>query len=70
VVLRPLKFFSIFIINNNFNLMVEQTDKPDLAPGKYDDDGFYIFEEGGFLDPHGVYFDKDGFDVNGGQYDD
>jgi hypothetical protein len=50
--------------------MVEQTDKPDLAPGKYDDDGFYIFEEGGFLDPHGVYFDKDGFDVNGGQYDD
>ena len=27
------------IINNNFNLMVEKTDKPDLAPGKYDDDG-------------------------------
>ena len=50
--------------------MVEQTDKPELRPGKYDDDGFYILEEGGFLDPLGVYFDKDGFDVDGGHYDD
>ncbi len=50
--------------------MVEQTDKPELRPGKYDEDGFYILDEGGFLDPIGAFFDKDGFDVDGGHYDD
>lgn len=26
--------------------------------GKYDEDGFYILEGGGFFDPEGYYFDK------------
>ena len=45
--------------------------------GEYDEDGFYIIEEGGentetnggYFDPLGYYFDKDGFDAVGGQYD-
>jgi len=26
--------------------------------GKYDEDDFYILEQGGFFDPEGYYFDK------------
>ena len=37
--------------------------------GKYDEDGFFILEEGGFYDPEGFYFDKSGFDGIGGYYD-
>jgi predicted XRE-type DNA-binding protein len=37
--------------------------------GKYDDDGFYILEEGGFFDDHGYHFDKSGFNEVGGFYD-
>ena len=37
--------------------------------GKMDADGFYILEEGGFYDPNGYYFNKKGFDANGGSYD-
>jgi hypothetical protein len=36
--------------------------------GKYDEDGFYILEAGGFFDPNGYFFDKDGFDASGGKY--
>jgi hypothetical protein len=38
--------------------------------GKYDEDSFYILDAGGFYDPNGHYFDKDGFDASGGRYDD
>ena len=37
--------------------------------GKYDEDGFYILEEGDFYDPNGYYFDIKGFDATGGSYD-
>lgn len=37
--------------------------------GDYDEDGFYILEEGGFYDPDGFYFDRNGVDANGGFYD-
>lgn len=37
--------------------------------GKYDDDGFYILDEGGFFDPEGYKFTKEGFDGIGGYYD-
>ena len=37
--------------------------------GQYDDDGFYILEIGGFYDPLGYYFDKNGVDGQGGFYD-
>ena len=37
--------------------------------GEYDEDGFYILNDGGFYDPDGFYFDKNGLDANGGFYD-
>lgn len=37
--------------------------------GKYDNDGFYLLEEGGFFDDHGYFFDKSGFNDIGGFYD-
>jgi hypothetical protein len=37
--------------------------------GKYDEDGFYILDEGGFYDDMGYYFNKEGFDEFGGFYD-
>ena len=37
-------------------------------PGHYDDDGFYILNEGGFYDPAGFYYDKNGVDAIGGFY--
>ena len=50
---------------------------PKLSPeqiqqldGKYDDDGFYLLAEGGYYDPCRIYFDKDGYDHDGGHYDD
>ena len=36
--------------------------------GKYDEDDFYILEQGGFFDPEGYYFDKQGYDGIGGYY--
>jgi hypothetical protein len=41
-----------------------------IGNGEFDEDGFYILKEGDFYDPLGYYFDKDGFDENGGSYDD
>ena len=38
-------------------------------PGHYDDDGFYILDEGGFYDPPGFHYDKHGVDAIGGFYD-
>lgn len=37
--------------------------------GKYDEDGFYLLAAGGFYDPCGQYFNKDGYDEDGGRYD-
>ncbi len=39
-------------------------------PGKFDKDQFYILDEGGFYDPLGKYFNKEGKDEKGGYYDD
>ena len=36
--------------------------------GHFDDDGFYILDEGGFYDPAGFYYDKNGVDAVGGFY--
>ena len=38
--------------------------------GSYDEDGFYILKAGGFYDPVCQYFNKDGYDEEGGRYDD
>jgi hypothetical protein len=38
--------------------------------GEYDDHDFYILDAGGFYDPHGHFFDAEGFDEVGGYYDD
>jgi len=38
--------------------------------GTYDEDGFYNLKDGGFYDPYGYKFDKDGYDEFGGYYDD
>jgi len=37
--------------------------------GHYDDDGFYLLDEGGFYDPDGFHYDKNGIDAIGGFYD-
>ena len=37
--------------------------------GQYDDDDFYILALGGFVDPDGYQFDKEGYDALGGYYD-
>ena len=37
--------------------------------GHFDEDEFYILDEGGFYDPHGFYYDKHGVDAIGGFYD-
>lgn len=38
--------------------------------GKFDDDGFYHLKDGDYFDPLGYYFKSDGYDANGGRYDD
>ena len=38
-------------------------------PGHFDKDGFYLLDEGGFFDPEGFHYDKDGVDAVGGFYD-
>lgn len=38
-------------------------------PGKFDNDGFYLLDQGGFFDDFGYYFNKDGFNEIGGFYD-
>jgi hypothetical protein len=54
--------------------MVESTKKTkeefEKLPGKYDNDNFYILEDGGFYDEQGYFFNKWGFDAEGGHYND
>jgi len=38
--------------------------------GNYDEDGFFILEDGGFYDPWGYYFNPNGEDEFGGYYND
>lgn len=38
--------------------------------GDYDEDGFYVLEDGTFFDPWGYKFDAEGYDEFGGYYDD
>lgn len=37
--------------------------------GHFDKDGFYLLNAGGYYDPLGYYFNKEGFDAQGGKYD-
>ena len=37
--------------------------------GHFDADGFFLLKDGGFFDPNGYRFDKDGYDGLGGFYD-
>ena len=41
----------------------------DKQSGHYDEDGFYILENGGFYDPEGFHYDENGVDAVGGFYD-
>ena len=50
-------------------LRVFSKEEIEANEGKYDNDGFYILPDGSFYDYQGYYFDKDGFDANGGFYD-
>jgi len=47
------------MVETSAKLSKEQIEQ---LPGKYDEDGFYLLDEGGFYDPCGVHFDKDGYD--------
>ena len=46
---------------------IEANDKE--KKGKFDRDGFYVFNSGDYYDPEGYYFNKQGFDDFGGFYD-
>ena len=37
--------------------------------GKFDEDGFLIFDDGSFYDDEGIFFNKWGFDNEGGHWD-
>jgi len=67
---------------NDIQMINEQTNQNNLMPynqhpsdfeevegGMYDHYGCYIYPDGSFLDPNGVFFNKDGLDSNGGFYD-
>ena len=51
------------------SLKVHTKEEIDANPGKYDDDGFYLLDDGGFYDDHGYYFNSNGFNQIGGFYD-
>ena len=40
---------------------------PETLPGKYDENGNYVYEDGSYHDPNGLYHDKNGvvYDING-----
>lgn len=59
--------------------MIKQQDSSDVYEVKeipvidgaeYDDLGFYNLLDGSFYDPDGHYFNQEGYDELGGQYDD
>lgn len=54
--------------------MVESTKKTreeiEKLAGKYDEDKFFILEDGSFYDEQGYFFNKWGFDAEGGHYND
>lgn len=43
---------------------------PKVEGGKFNEAGFYELPDGAFYDPLGNYFDKNGYDLTGGYYDD
>ena len=55
--------------SSNARLVKLSADEIQKLPGHYDDDGFYILTEGGFYDPAGFHYDKNGVDAIGGFYD-
>ena len=43
-------------------------DEIEKFEGEYDQDGFFKLKSGGFYDPLGYHYNKDGFDCVGGFY--
>ena len=41
---------------------------PEVTDGYFDEAGFFILPDKSFYDPYGYFFDKDGYDVQGGWY--
>jgi hypothetical protein len=54
------------MVDSKQKLSISEIERLD---GHYDKDGFYLLREGGFYDPLGFHFNKDGQDAQGGSYD-
>ena len=57
----------VFEVTNNVQNF--PTEFEEVEGGMYDVYGCYIYPDGSFWDPNGVFFNKDGLDANGGFYD-
>lgn len=47
---------------------LSETEIKQLTGGVYDEDGFYILEDGSYYDDQGYFFNKWGFDADGSRY--
>lgn len=56
-------------MNNNQQITNSQVEFEEVEGGVYDIYGCYLLPDGSFWDPNGVYFNRDGLDINGGYYD-
>ena len=54
---------------NEEHIFIEREYEEGLE-GELDEDGFFYTPNGSFWDPDYVYFNREGFDVHGGHYDD
>ena len=54
---------------NEFELKIYSKKEISTYDGKYDEDGYYMMENGDYFSPDGHYYDADGFDENGGYTD-
>ena len=55
--------------NRSAQLVKYSFEEIEKEEGQYDKDDFYLLKDGGYYDPLGYFFDKDGFDGVGGTYD-
>lgn len=58
-----------YTIDGNNGLKRYTKEYIEKQTGSYDDDGFYLLQEGDYFDTFGFYFDVEGFDEIGGFYD-
>ena len=70
--LQKIKTFCPIIIDNNSQNKIKFIKRELIDPleGEYDDEGFFTTPNGSFWDPDGVYFNREGYDMHGGYYDD